>query len=508
MALLSFLVVLVGLSLVATQTTYTGCHNHSNVEWCYGPDGEETPLATYTLPSSSSTVNLPVSVPASTTTTAQTASVTGCHNHGADIYCINGAGKEVLISLTATPTGEPPAQYTDCHSHDTDMYCVSPAGEDVLVVDEGVASSGSSSSKEGEESSSSGQNCHFHAGVEHCVGAGESESESESSCEVSQRDYDVPLRIGSIFVVLVTSAIGIFAPILFTKLSLKTFNTMVSVSIKQFGTGVIIATAFVHLYTHASLMFSNECLGELQYEATTSAIVIAGIFIAFLTEYIGHRVVSAQSTKAESAGHSGHTAETTSGNETLKAPPAVGSQSGQTLLQLGHHHGTSMDPTLPNSKLSVLIMEAGILFHSILIGLTLVVAGDSFYKTLLVVIVFHQFFEGMALGARIALLPGAIFPSKVIMGTAFALITPIGMAIGLGVLNSFNGNDASTLIALGTLDALSSGILIWNGVVDMWARDWIIEGGQLLSADIPTTLVGGLSLVGGLILMSVLGKWA
>lgn len=152
-------------------------------------------------------------------------------------------------------------------SHKLYRYCVSPAGEDVLVVDEGAASSGSSSSKDGEESSSSGQNCHFHAGVEsvlplfdlqihilirdmcrHCVGAGESESESESSCEVSQRDYDVPLRIGSIFVVLVTSAIGIFAPVLFTKLSLKTFNTMVSVSIKQFGTGVIIATAFVHVW--------------------------------------------------------------------------------------------------------------------------------------------------------------------------------------------------------------------------------------------------------------------
>lgn len=32
-------------------------------------------------------------------------------------YCINGAGDEVLVSLTATATGEAPAQYTACHAH-------------------------------------------------------------------------------------------------------------------------------------------------------------------------------------------------------------------------------------------------------------------------------------------------------------------------------------------------------------------------------------------------------
>lgn len=121
MSLSRSLVVLTGLNLVAAQTTYTGCHNHSNVEWCYGPDGAETPLATYAL-SSSTTANLPPSTPVSTTGTAQTASVTGCHSHGADIYCINGSGEEVLVSLTATPTGELPAQYTGCHSHGSETY--------------------------------------------------------------------------------------------------------------------------------------------------------------------------------------------------------------------------------------------------------------------------------------------------------------------------------------------------------------------------------------------------
>lgn len=244
-------------------------------------------------------------------------------------------------------------------------------------------------------------------------------------------------------------------------------------------------------------MFTNECLGELAYEATTSAVVMAGIFLAFLLEYVGHRILVAR-------GRS--TPEPDSQDFARKeAHPSEMSQPQCTLAHLGHSHG---DPTRPNTKFSVFVMEAGIIFHSVLIGVTLVVAGDSFYKTLLVVVVFHQFFEGLALGARLATLPGAILSYKAIMAGAFALITPIGMAIGLGVLDSFNGNEKSTLVALGTLDALSAGILAWVGVVDMWARDWVIEGGEMLNAPWGKVMTGGLSMVTGLILMGLLGKWA
>lgn len=238
-------------------------------------------------------------------------------------------------------------------------------------------------------------------------------------------------------------------------------------------------------------MLSNECIGILSYEATTSAIVIAGVFISFLIEYIGLRIAGGRATKDVVTD-----SPKESSSDIAKAPTT-------TLAYVGHHHSDGS-----NKKLSVLIMEAGILFHSILIGLTLVVAGDSFYRTLLVVIVFHQFFEGLALGARIALLPGSIFASKFIMGLAFSLITPIGMAIGLGVLRTFNGNNPATVITFGTLDALSAGILIWVGVVDMWARDWVLEGAEMLTSGILKTLLAGISLAAGLILMGVLGKWA
>jgi zinc transporter 1/2/3 len=142
----------------------------------------------------------------------------------------------------------------------------------------------------------------------------------------------------------------------------------------------------------------------------------------------------------------------------------------------------------------------------IVIGITLVVAGDSVFGTLFAVIVFHQMFEGIALGSIIAGLKATSLAKKLIMGSAFAVVTPIGMGIGIGVLEHFNGNDPSTLIALGTLNALSAGILVWVGVVEMWAKDWM--HGPLANSGWVLTASALFSLILGMALMSLLGKWA
>jgi len=141
------------------------------------------------------------------------------------------------------------------------------------------------------------------------------------------------------------------------------------------------------------------------------------------------------------------------------------------------------------------------------VGLNLVVAGDSSFLTLSFVIVFHQFFEGIALGTCIAALTTTPLLKKSLMALAFALVTPSGMAIGLVVLKNFNENDPATLIATGTLGAFSAGILIWVSVVEMLAADWFNEG-TLVDAGVARTASAGLALVSGIVLVSVLGKWA
>ncbi|KAJ4170805.1 high-affinity Zn(2+) transporter zrt1 [Fusarium falciforme] len=491
------------------------------------------------------------SAPTTTASEPKVTAITGCHLHASDLYCFAGE-TEYLVDIKVTATTDVPSKYTDCHSHGSEMYCVDSDGEDVAVQAEGAESEedhdheeeghehteeeghdheeteeGHEHEEEETAEADENEHCHFHAGVEHCTGGSHSESESSeagssssssSSCQPRRRDYNIGLRVGLLFVILATSAIGVFGPILLHKMMPTKLN-LVLIVLKQFGTGIIISTAFVHLFTHAFLMFSNECIGELGYEATTSAIVMAGLFLSFLVEYIGHRVVLAKT----------------------KASAALSSTERKSVF-------------LSTEVLSILVMEAGIIFHSLLIGLTLVVSGDEYFITLFIVILFHQMFEGIALGSRIATIgtaadaqvvtaarpsqetssaqdsdkapcpaettsceevappTGLTLRKKLGLAALFAFTTPIGMAIGIGVLQQFNGNDKSTIIAIGTLDALSAGILVWVGLVEMWAADWMTgnhgQKAELADADILTTVLAFTGLVAGLVVMSLLGKWA
>ncbi|KAG6031337.1 hypothetical protein E4U41_007607 [Claviceps citrina] len=473
--------------------------------------------------------------PTTTASAPAITAVTGCHLHGSQLFCMGPGETEYLVQTTPTQTTDLPSSYTGCHNHGSELFCLAPNGDDVQVSlpnakgnvggNTGNTGNNTGNNTNGKESGSGHKNCHFHAGVEHCVGDGESGGSSQPDCGVAKRDYNVGLRVGLLFVIMTTSALGVFAPIFLHNILPKKLSLLFTI-LKQFGTGIIISTAFVHLFVHASLMFGNKCLGDLGYEGTTAAILMAGIFLSFLVEYIGQRIVLARTKNTSRLGRA---------------------QQAKALLS--------------HEVVSILVMEAGILFHSLLIGLTLVVAGDSVFITLFVVILFHQLFEGLALGTRIAtigvytdnmpLLPptahqpapeadnetdkSAATPNpeeetadgssktnnqpltltmlkKLSLAALFAFVTPTGMAIGIGVLNQFNGNDKSTIIAIGTLDALSAGILVWTGLVEMWAADWMTgfhgHKAELADADTLTVVLGGAGLMTGMALMSLLGKWA
>ncbi|KAH8174813.1 ZIP zinc transporter domain-containing protein [Sarocladium implicatum] len=444
--------------------------------------------------------------------------VTNCHMHDTDVWC-QADGTE--FSVQATPTVA--SSFTDCHSHGSEMYCVDASGEDVYVDLDSAGGASHSGDGHGDDAEADGgeQHCHEHAGIPHCVGGGASE---EIVCDAVDREYNVNLRVGLLFAIFVTSAMGVFGPIFIYKFVPRSpvLDTVFTV-IKQFGTGIIISTAFVHLYSHATMMFANECVGDLGYEGTTSAIVMAGLFLSFLVEYIGSRIVVHKTRKMS----------TVSVEDRAKA-------------------------VLQTEIVSILVMEAGIIFHSLLIGLTLVVSSDSFVMTLFVVILFHQVFEGLALGSRIATVgacnhpqaptPAAIshnhqsgndngetnnktvstedssnsdiapvplalpMSKKLSLAALFSFVTPLGMAIGIGVLSQFNGRDRSTLIAIGTLDAVSAGILVWVGVVEMWAADWMTGAhgrkAELAEARPLVVALAMFGLISGLVVMSVLGKWA
>jgi zinc transporter 1/2/3 len=73
-----------------------------------------------------------------------------------------------------------------------------------------------------------------------------------------------------------------------------------------------------------------------------------------------------------------------------------------------------------------LILEFGVIFHSVIIGLNLGTAGNEF-STLYPVLVFHQSFEGLGIGARMSAIP---FPKRLnwlpwFLCSGYGLTTPI-----------------------------------------------------------------------------------
>ncbi|ODQ77353.1 hypothetical protein BABINDRAFT_25613, partial [Babjeviella inositovora NRRL Y-12698] len=99
-------------------------------------------------------------------------------------------------------------------------------------------------------------------------------------------------RISAIFAILVTSAIGAFLPILCSKYSFIRLPPWVFFITKFFGSGVIIATAFIHLLSPANEALSTECLGDaLTGYPWAFAIALMTLFVLFFAELMVYRFV-------------------------------------------------------------------------------------------------------------------------------------------------------------------------------------------------------------------------
>lgn len=156
----------------------------------------------------------------------------------------------------------------------------------------------------------------------------------------------------------------------------------------------------------------------------------------------------------------------------------------------------------------VFILEFGVVFHSIFVGLTLALAGEEF-TTLYIVFVFHQTFEGIALGSRLASIdwPTSRRWTPYVLGIGYTVSTPIAILVGLGIRSSYNAGSATALITNGIFDSVSAGILIYTGLVELMAHDFIFSS-HMQHAPVRETLFAFGAMCCGAGLMALLGKWA
>lgn len=173
---------------------------------------------------------------------------------------------------------------------------------------------------------------------------------------------------------------------------------------------------------------------------------------------------------------------------------------------------SSLPPQTPEQQkrqmLQCLLLEAGILFHSVFIGMALSVATGPAFVVFLIAISFHQSFEGLALGSRIAAIqfPRAS-PRPWLMVLAYGVTTPIGQAIGLFMHRIYDPASMAGLITVGFMNAISAGLLLYSGLVQLLAEDFLSEKSfKILKGR--KRLHAYLCVVAGATLMALVGAFA
>jgi zinc transporter 1/2/3 len=171
---------------------------------------------------------------------------------------------------------------------------------------------------------------------------------------------------------------------------------------------------------------------------------------------------------------------------------------------------SDLSPESEQKRLMIqcMLLEAGILFHSVFIGMAISVATGTPFVVFLVAISFHQSFEGLALGSRIAAINfSKSSPKPWLMVLAYGTTTPIGQAIGLLVQSSYDPHSETGLLMVGIMNAISSGLLLFAGLVQLLAEDFlsdksydVLKGRRRWHAF--------MAVIGGATLMALVGAWA
>ncbi|KAL4972617.1 Zinc/iron permease [Aspergillus desertorum] len=326
-----------------------------------------------------------------------------------------------------------------------------------------------------------------------------------------ENDYDgrFGARISAIFVIFLVSTAVTFFPMLAKRIRRLHVPQYVYLFARYFGAGVIVATAFIHLLDPAyDEIGPASCVGMTGHWADYSwcpAIVLASVMGIFLMDFGAERYVEIKYGVCREDPEQFMTS-TANNAEAVSRQVVNTDKKGDDALEAQSIDSGYIERSFRQQIAAFLILELGIIFHSVIIGLNLGTTGEEF-PILYPVLVFHQSFEGLGIGARMSAIPfrkGSWLPWALCL--LYGLTTPIAIAIGLGVRTTYNAGSYTANVVSGIFDAISAGILIYTGLVELLARDFLFDPHRTQDNKRLAFMV--ISLFWGAGIMALLGKWA
>ncbi|ODH13143.1 hypothetical protein ACO22_07560 [Paracoccidioides brasiliensis] len=385
-------------------------------------------------------------------------------------------------------------------------------------------------------------------------------------------DYNTPLHVGALVIILAVSSLACSFPLMAVKVPWLRIPSTFLFIVRHFGTGVLLATAFIHLLPTAFGSLNNPCLPSFwttDYQPMPGAISLLAVFLVTIVEMVfspsrhccsgGADVYTSSRSKdhentavKQSATSANWDATKQESNVTTDASmrrdhPLVGNSNSMG-RELAHMNAglvemerieASQSPNAPATKAIVdeqssdgqvsedgnsikltpqqhlkkavmqcTLLEMGILFHSVFIGMALSVSVGGPFIVLLVAISFHQTFEGLALGSRIAVINwGKNTAQPWIMALLYGCTTPIGQAIGLATHTLYDPDSEVGLVMVGVMNAISSGLLIYSSMIELLGEDFLSdESWRILRGN--RRVIAFFLVFLGAFAMSLVGAWA
>lgn len=220
---------------------------------------------------------------------------------------------------------------------------------------------------------------------------------------------DLGLHVGAIFIILAVSVAGTLVPLVSKLIPQSSVNAIVMESIRAFSFGVVLATGLIHMINEGIEKLSDEALGSIveEYGSLGLAVVLMTLMLLHFIECENVVFFGAQGSVLHGHGHS-HGDRTyqaehdhrvrnsdSSMREATGTPGAdfraMQPSPSPTPEQVAKE--ASSDSSIRHT-IATVIFEAGVIFHSVIVGLDLGVTTGTEFKTLLTALCFHQFFEG------------------------------------------------------------------------------------------------------------------
>ncbi|KAL8196493.1 hypothetical protein R6Q57_024788 [Mikania cordata] len=290
--------------------------------------------------------------------------------------------------------------------------------------------------------------------------------EDETNNPCNNKSKALPLKMIGIAAIFMTSLIGVCLPLITRSIPVLSPERSLFVIVKAFASGIILATAFMHVLPDSFGMLRSSCLAKKPWQKFPFTGFVA-MLSAIFTLMVDSMATSLYTKKNQ--------AIVAEGGEPRDQEMALAGTSDGSMHLHGHHHGQkgAIGKQLLRYRVIAMVLELGIVVHSIVIGLGVGASNDvCTIKPLVAALCFHQMFEGMGLGGCI-LQAEYKTVKKAVMVFFFSITTPFGIALGIALSKTYKENSPIALITVGLLNASSSGLLIYMALVDLLATDFM-----------------------------------